>query len=451
MGVKYTGTAVFKSGLEIQGKFPLDSRTVIDSAEDLVNYKSLFTLGGVGSWYPGMTVVALDTKKLYVLASEEEGFVEVSGSIDNSGSTIIFNYKGTVSNFSELPIINSPGDVYNVESEFTIEKTIGEGEGATTVSKKYPAGTNVAWAGTDWDPLGGSVDLSNYITQQTYQGLATTVASNTTIAESAYQLATAANTEVQNKVDKEEGYRLISEDELNLISQNGAAISTLISIDAGNRLQALEDNIGTTSISTLVADVGSLKTTVATKADASTVDELSEDLTALNGTVTGIQGQVAELITKDTEITGELGTLKTTVNQNGSAIVQLNTNYTNLSGRVDTVESELTTLKSTGIQEIVDTAINNFATTVTDNDTIDTFKELVDFAATHKDIATTITNVTANSSAISTLNGDVNTQGSVKHSIKTEIDALRDEIGGATSDALEWKIVTDPEEPETTE
>lgn len=59
--------------------------------------------------------------------------------------------------------------------------------------------------------------------------------------------------------------------------------------------------------------------------------------------------------------------------------------------------------------------------------------------------------VTANSTAITTLKGDANEEGSVKHSIKTEIDALREEIGGVTSDALEWKIVTDPEEPETTE
>jgi DNA-binding beta-propeller fold protein YncE len=103
MGVKYTGTAVFKSGLEIQGKFPLDSRTVIENAEDLLNYKSLFTFGGVGSWYPGMTVVALDTKKLYVLASEEEGFVEAGGSVDPSDLVGVFTYKGTVDTYENLP------------------------------------------------------------------------------------------------------------------------------------------------------------------------------------------------------------------------------------------------------------------------------------------------------------------------------------------------------------
>lgn len=451
--MQYTGSKVLKAGLEIQGNFPLDSRTVVKNASDLQNYKTLFTLGGgVQAWYDGMTVLALDTKKLYVLASDQEGFVEVGGSVDPSDLVGVFTYKGTVATYENLPELNlNVGDVYNVENEFTISKTTGEGEGAVTTSKTYPAGTNVAWTVNGWDPLGGSVDLSNYITRQTYQALAETVSGNTTKANDAYNLANATSGALAGKVDKVEGYQLISTADLGAIAANSQAISTLMGIDAGTRLTALENNIGNTNISTLVANVSGLQTAVAGKADASTVTKLSEDLSALDTIVKANQGGIANLQAADTKIQGDITQLQTTIAANGAAIGTLNDNYGTLSGRVDTVETEISTLKSTGIKAIVDSAIDNFTKAVTANDTIDTFTEIVEFVATHKDIATTMANVTANSSAIELLKDDASKEGSVKHSIKTEVDALREEIGNVTSSALEWKIVTDPEEPETTE
>lgn len=58
--------------------------------------------------------------------------------------------------------INGLGNVYNVEAEFSVG------------GKKYPAGTNVACINNtsttehteaNWDPLGGTVDLSAYATK----------------------------------------------------------------------------------------------------------------------------------------------------------------------------------------------------------------------------------------------------------------------------------------------
>lgn len=59
-------------------------------------------------------------------------------------------YKGSVQTYADLPTDADIGDVYNV-----IEAYQG-----------YPAGTNFAWTGTQWDALGGSIDLSNYPTKQ---------------------------------------------------------------------------------------------------------------------------------------------------------------------------------------------------------------------------------------------------------------------------------------------
>lgn len=63
-------------------------------------------------------------------------------------------YKGSVGSYDDLPQEgNNKGDTYNVDAAFEIS------------GKKYPEGTNVAWDGEKWDPLGGVVDLSNLATK----------------------------------------------------------------------------------------------------------------------------------------------------------------------------------------------------------------------------------------------------------------------------------------------
>ena len=70
----------------------------------------------------------------------------------------IYRYKGTVTSTSALPTENlSVGDVYNIETS----GTIGSGETAIKIN----AGDNVAWTGTSWDVLAGTVDLSIYYTK----------------------------------------------------------------------------------------------------------------------------------------------------------------------------------------------------------------------------------------------------------------------------------------------
>ena len=60
-------------------------------------------------------------------------------------STIrIYRFKGTKQYFSDLPTEGQViGDTYNILNSFEIGDS------------KYPAGTNVAWDGSNWDPLGG--------------------------------------------------------------------------------------------------------------------------------------------------------------------------------------------------------------------------------------------------------------------------------------------------------
>lgn len=57
-----------------------------------------------------------------------------------------YQYRGSVDTYAELPASGMiAGDVYNV----------------VAAHDNYPAGTNYAWNGTAWDPLGGEFDTSN--------------------------------------------------------------------------------------------------------------------------------------------------------------------------------------------------------------------------------------------------------------------------------------------------
>ena len=63
--------------------------------------------------------------------------------VDNKISSV-YKYKGTVQTYQDLPSENlTIGDVYNVASD----------------------GSNYAWTGTEWDKLGGDIDLSGYQTK----------------------------------------------------------------------------------------------------------------------------------------------------------------------------------------------------------------------------------------------------------------------------------------------
>ena len=86
--------------------------------------------------------------------------------IDNELSTV-YTYQGSVADMTALAAIENPevGDVYNVVAA----------NGDPGDADYTPAGTNYAWNGSEWDALGGVVDLSNYTTTATTDGLATRV------------------------------------------------------------------------------------------------------------------------------------------------------------------------------------------------------------------------------------------------------------------------------------
>ena len=127
----------------------------------------------------------------------------VASSVISDKITNIYRYKSSVNTYANLPTSNqSIGDVYNVVS--------------ADATHNIKAGENVAWNGTSWDPLGGSVDLSNYPTKETVSSMVSNVSitiDSTITQNGANAVAgSAIYTSLSSKVDKVAGKGLSTKD-----------------------------------------------------------------------------------------------------------------------------------------------------------------------------------------------------------------------------------------------
>lgn len=221
------GVAAFAVNFEPGGQAPLDARTVVGTKADLINaatyaaknyyqgmlvivkdtqevyvlkdiakitsadYSGWKRVDGGGVTQTVVENVLTSTSTTHALSAAQgkvlnDGKLNKSDVIDNlttpdaskalsaaqgkalsdriNGLGNVYKYKGTKANISEVIAITNAiiGDVYNVEAEFSVG------------GKKYPAGTNVACikntsttehTEANWDPLGGTVDLSVYATK----------------------------------------------------------------------------------------------------------------------------------------------------------------------------------------------------------------------------------------------------------------------------------------------
>lgn len=227
---------------EVMAKKALDARTVKPSKVSLFDRESWSYDGSSIYIYNGMQVFVEDEKKTYVLvdaskfdtkegwellgtgASSEMEQVEVIDKLDstrddaalsaNQGrvlserieevageATRIYNIKGSTK-YAELPMNgNKVGDVYNITDDFTLGGV------------SYPAGTNVVWDGSNWDALGGSIDLSAYAKTSEVTAMVQTETQRAQGAEARLQNdVTTIRTDVANKVDKVSGKGLSTED-----------------------------------------------------------------------------------------------------------------------------------------------------------------------------------------------------------------------------------------------
>lgn len=197
----------------------------------------------------------------------------------------------------------------------------------------------------------------------------------------------------------------VNDTETNLGTKNDAAdkdgsafarianLAALVSDLTGGSTDSIEGQI-TSAINSLRTEiVGTLGT-----GDSATLEKINDEIDSMSAILAGLSNIVVS------------GNLEGKIQANTDAIAVLNGNDTT-TGSVD--------------KKIKD-AINDFSTKVSDDGTINTFKELIDYAAGvdgSDTLAEAIAQINENKGKIETLNGDSNTAGSVDKKVKDAIDA----------------------------
>ena len=96
--------------------------------------------------------------------------IDLSAYAKTTDIATAYHYKGTVASFAALPTADQKeGDVYNVE--------------AADATNGIKAGDNVAWNGSAWDNLSGTVDLSGYVAKEDGKGLSSTDVTSDMVAK----------------------------------------------------------------------------------------------------------------------------------------------------------------------------------------------------------------------------------------------------------------------------
>ena len=157
------------------GQISTVSGTILDTVASAYTTKDEFdTLNNTVTAHTS-AIASADTR----LSTIESGYAQsaVVNTLINTKISNVYKFKGSVNTYDDLSSITTKenGDVYNVIS----------GNGTT------PPGTNYAYveaSGTTpshWDALGGSIDLSIYVTDDEFNTLSNTVTAHTSAIASA--------------------------------------------------------------------------------------------------------------------------------------------------------------------------------------------------------------------------------------------------------------------------
>lgn len=201
----------------------------------------------------------------------QEQFETAWKSFPNASVAAALDYKGTKDTYDALPTEgNKKGDVWNVVAA----------HGTT------PAGTNYAWDGTQWDPLGGTIDLSGYYTKTQVDDAISAAKTELETADTALegQITTVTN-QLNNKVDKVEGSGLISDTDLNQIRTNKSDIESL-QTSVGGKQDELTPGDAVSITEENVIDV---------KLDPASNEALSKSAEGLKLDLSGVKGSTVKV------------------------------------------------------------------------------------------------------------------------------------------------------------
>lgn len=218
--------------------------------------------------------------------------------VDKKVSSVM-RYKGSKDTYADLPAEgNVIGDVWNITTADT--------------AQGIKAGDNVAWNGTGWDILGGAVDLSGYATK----------------------------TDLNSKVDKVEGSRLLTSAEGEKLAniEAGAQVNKIESVATGELAISEDKELSivaiaqnkVTGLDTALAGKVSVETGKGLSSNDYTADEKAKlegieanaqanvlDVVKINGTALPIAKKAVDIPLATAEV---LGVVKGSADENKIAI-----------------------------------------------------------------------------------------------------------------------------------
>lgn len=216
------------------------------------------TIEGLSTAVEGLRT-DVDTLQETVSLKANTSDVYTKTEIDSKISSV-YRYKGSVATYSELPSDATVGDVYNVET--------------ANSQNGVKAGDNLAWNGTEWDNLGGNVDLSAYATIEA----------------------------LNEKVDKVDGSRLMTNAEGNKLAalEEGAQVNVIDGVSSEFVISEDGKILSVNSISqnkvTGLAESLADKVSVEEGKGLSSNDFTDTLLTKLNGIDEGANANVLEVV-----------------------------------------------------------------------------------------------------------------------------------------------------------
>lgn len=451
MATKYNGLFDYAANYNVQLAQPLDTRGVCDSVAALLA-KDTFGTGGSFA-YDGLTVVVPNAGVYYLkdkskltakvnaagytdptsatdeellaagwqklgdqaasnvnsingktgnvtLAAGDIGITTIDGvegeniqaaleAINTKASTA-YKYKGSKATYEELPATgNQVGDVWNVVAA----------HGTT------PAGTNYAWTGTEWDALGGLVDLSTYQTKAiTIDGAATTV--EAAIAANKTSAADNATAIGKNKTDIE------------TISGSVKGLDTLVK---SKQDATVDVSVNGTAYTTIPEAIGALDTYVG---EVKAVSDGAAKVDASNITDTGAWKT-------------KLGyALESSLNTVATNVETVSSNLKSLSTKVDTISSDLDTLEGSVATKASNTDLQTVSAQVDVNTAaIGTKATQADMTALSGKVGTNTSAIAAANTAIegkadkaTTLAGYGITDAYTKTEVNTELGKKQDKL-----------------------
>ena len=305
-----------------------------------------------------------------------DGFGTASGAVktyvDNaisSAVTSVYKVKGSVATYDALTGLTGmvEGDVYNVESECTVDE------------KYYPAGTNWVWVAATtgetpvaahWDPLGGTIDLSPYLTISAFETYsATTKTTLDTYGSDIDTLKTGLSTETTNR---ENGDKAINDkigsgfDSENTISKaisdeiiraEGAESTLDNKITAETQARETRDLQLTSSAETLTSSISN-EVTRAEGAESALDNKITAETQARESADTALGVRIDNLSTGSTELRGLISAetearisrdseLTTSAQTNTQGIATINENLGSGFSQSSTVADQLGEVKTT--------------------------------------------------------------------------------------------------------